>query len=173
MKKIYLFFIISIVFCSCETTEKKITVDKKTAIKKQVHTILNDWHLAATNANFDAYFDKMDSVAVFIGTDASENWNKKEFQNYSKPHFDKGKAWDFKVLERTIYINNSGDFIWFDELLNTQMGICRGSGVLEKTSKNWLIKQYVLSAAIPNEDMKAVIEIKKNKDSLFLQKLNY
>jgi hypothetical protein len=35
---------------------------------------------------------------------------------------------------------------WFDELLNTQMKICRGSGVLvKKIGQEWKIKQYVLS----------------------------
>ena len=88
--------------------------------------------MAAAEANFDAYFGKMDTISVFIGTDASENWTKKEFSDFSKPYFDKGKAWDFKTLERNIYVNTSGDFVWFDELLNTWMGTCRGSGVLEK-----------------------------------------
>ena len=34
-----------------------------------------------------------------------------------------------KTLERHIYTSKSGDFIWFDELLDTWMGACRGSGV--------------------------------------------
>ena len=111
----------------------------------------------------------MDSVSVFIGTDASENWEKKQFQDFSKPYFDKGKAWDFKTLERTICLNPSGDFAWFDELLNTWMGTCRGSGVLEKTTNGWKIKQYVLSITIPNDDVQAVILAKKKRDDLFLK----
>jgi hypothetical protein len=38
-----------------------------------------------------------------------------------------GKAWNFTVLERHIYFDQSKK-AWFDELLNTQMKICRGSG---------------------------------------------
>ena len=57
-------------------------------------------------------------------------------------------------------------FAWFDELLETEMGICRGSGVLKLEENTWKIKHYVLSATIPNELMKQVIELKHQKDSL-------
>jgi hypothetical protein len=33
---------------------------------------------------------------------------------------------------------------WFDELLNTQMKICRGSGV-SKVGNDWKIKHYVIN----------------------------
>ncbi len=112
----------------------------------------------------------MDNISVFIGTDATENWTKKQFISFSKPYFDRGKAWDFKTLERNVYTNKSGDFVWFDELLNTWMGTCRGSGVLEKTGSTWKIKHYVLSVSIPNDDVQKVIAAKKKNDSIFLSK---
>ncbi|WP_339881255.1 nuclear transport factor 2 family protein [Polaribacter vadi] len=149
---------------------KEISFLETKEIKNNVNTVLNDWHLAASDANFETYFSKMDSISVFIGTDATENWNKEEFKAYSKPYFDKGKAWSFTTLERNIYVNNSGNFVWFDELLNTQMGTCRGSGVLEKKGNSWKIKHYVLSITIPNEDVNAVIKAKKKNDDLFLKK---
>jgi hypothetical protein len=49
------------------------------------------------------------------------------------------------------------------------MGTCRGSGVLEKTTNGWKIKQYVLSITIPNDDVQAVILAKKKRDDLFLK----
>lgn len=98
--------------------------------KKEIGNILDSWHRAAGIADFDAYFNLMTSDAVFIGTDASENWQVEEFKAYAKPHFDKGKAWNFKAVERQIYVNDEGDYAWFDELLDTQMKLCRGSGVL-------------------------------------------
>ena len=110
----------------------------------------------------------MDSVSVFIGTDARENWKKQQFEAFSKPYFDNGKAWDFKTLERNIYLNTEGNFAWFDELLNTWMGTCRGSGVLEKKDNSWAIKHYVLSVPIPNDDIQKVIAAKQEKDSIFL-----
>ena len=172
MRKLILFFTFLMVITSCFTAKKSISTENKKEIKTKINTVLNDWHLAASEANFDNYFGKMDSISVFIGTDASENWTKKAFADFSKPYFDKGKAWDFKTLERNVYINQSGDFAWFDELLKTWMGTCRGSGVLEKTKDGWKIKQYVLSVAIPNDAVQKVIEAKKKSDAAFLKKFN-
>ena len=62
-------------------------------------------------------------------------------------------------MERHIYFDESGKIAWFDELLNTQMKICRGSGVLVKIGKDWKIKHYVLSMTIPNEKTDQVIKI--------------
>jgi ketosteroid isomerase-like protein len=53
--------------------------------------LLDSWHKAAAEAKFDAYFDKMTEDAVFIGTDATENWGKPAFQEFAKPYFDKGR----------------------------------------------------------------------------------
>tara|TARA_R110002126_G_scaffold274972_1_gene420285 strand:- start:27055 stop:27573 length:519 start_codon:yes stop_codon:yes gene_type:complete len=172
MKKIGTILILSLLMIACKASKKAISNEQNKAIKAEINTTLNNWHLAATEANFDNYFGKMDSISVFIGTDASENWNKTQFANFSKPYFDKGKAWDFKTLERNVYVNKSGDFVWFDELLHTWMGTCRGSGVLEKKANGWKIKQYVLSVAIPNDDVQKVIAAKKKNDSIFLKKFN-
>jgi hypothetical protein len=67
----------------------------------------------------------------------------------------------FTVLERHIYFDQSKKTAWFDELLNTQMKICRGSGVLVKIDGEWKIKHYVLSMTIPNKNVGAVIKIKE------------
>lgn len=136
-----------------------------------INELLNKWHLAAAQADFDAYFGKMTDDAVFIGTDATENWQNKAFKEFSKPYFDKGKAWSFKAIDRNIYISDDGTFAWFDELLDTQMKICRGSGVLKKQYGEWKIAHYVLSIAVPNENVPELIKIKKEKDSLLMQKL--
>ncbi|ARV06791.1 hypothetical protein BTO04_08890 [Polaribacter sp. SA4-10] len=168
MKKYSLFVIAILLFISCNQPKQTVSKEQVSFIKTEINTVLTGWHKAASDANYNEYFNKMDSISVFIGTDASENWTKNKFQAFSKPHFDKGKAWDFKTLERNIYVNNTGDFAWFDELLNTWMGTCRGSGVLEKKDKIWKIKHYVLSVEIPNDDVQAVISAKKKNDSIFL-----
>ena len=49
---------------------------------------------------------------------------------------------------------------WFDELLDTQMKICRGSGVLVFVNNQWKIKHYVLSMTFPNDNTDEVIKIK-------------
>lgn len=139
--------------------------------KKEIGNILDSWHRAAGSADFDAYFNLMTSDAVFIGTDASENWQIEEFKAYAKPHFDKGKAWNFKAVERQIYVNDEGDYAWFDELLDTQMKLCRGSGVLRKESGDWKIAHYVLSIVIPNENVSEVILIKQEKDDRIIEVL--
>ncbi|WP_405611466.1 nuclear transport factor 2 family protein [Polaribacter sp. Asnod1-A03] len=165
MKNFFFFLLMSTSFLNYGQHKE----NTKKSIKEDVTTVLDNWHKAASEANFDNYFNLMDKVSVFIGTDASENWNRKQFEAYSKPHFDKGKAWSFTALERNIYISDNAGFVWFDELLNTQMGTCRGSGVLEKKGNTWKIKHYVLSVTIPNSDMGKVIEVKKKNDDLFLK----
>ncbi|MEO9510933.1 MAG: nuclear transport factor 2 family protein [Flavobacteriaceae bacterium] len=139
--------------------------------KEAVDQLLDGWHLAASNADFDAYFGKMTNDGVFIGTDATENWQNKAFKAFSKPYFDNGKAWNFKAVERNIYMNETKDFAWFDELLDTQMKLCRGSGVIRKEQGQWKIAHYVLSIAVPNEHVAELIQLKKEKDSLLLLSL--
>lgn len=134
--------------------------------KVQIEKAINAWHNAAASADYENYFDLMTDDAIFIGTDATENWDKIAFQAYAKPHFDKGKAWNFKPLERHIYIDKSGRTAWFDELLNTQMKICRGSGVLVKVKNKWKIKHYVLSMTIPNGNSAEAMKIKATEDVL-------
>ena len=102
----------------------------------------------------------MSEESIFIGTDATENWNKKQFQTFAKPYFDKGKAWNFKAIERNIYFSENGKIVWFDELLSTQMKICRGSGVLVQENGQWKIKHYVLSMTVPNDNVDEVVKIK-------------
>ncbi|MDP3444467.1 MAG: nuclear transport factor 2 family protein, partial [Ignavibacteria bacterium] len=142
------------------------------AIKSQIDSIITTWHKAASEADFVTYMGMMDSVSIYIGTDATENWNKNQFEAFSKPYFDKGKAWDFKKLERNIYLSKNGETVWFDELLDTHMGTCRGSGVVELNGTDWKIKHYVLSIAIPNDAIDAVKEVKHELDSLFQQKIS-
>jgi hypothetical protein len=161
MKKIIFSLTLIVLFFSCKVIPTNISKEQQKSIKSDINLVVNNWHKAATEANFDNYFDLMDNVSVFIGTDASENWSKEQFTAFSKPYFDKGKAWDFKTIERNIYTNKTGDFVWFDELLNTWMGTCRGSGVLEKKDNVWKIKHYVLSVSVPNDDINKVIKIIK------------
>lgn len=149
----------------------KSSTSKQALSKVQISVTLDDWHKAAAEANYKNYFNLMADDAVFIGTDATENWGKTDFQAYAKPHFDKGKAWSFTPLERHIYLDKTGKTAWFDELLNTQMKICRGSGVLVKIGKDWKIKQYVLSMTIPNENSNEVIKVKSALEDAMIKTL--
>jgi hypothetical protein len=164
MKKACLFLLFLCCFQSCQ---KAVAEEEK-----NINILLDNWHLAAAEANYENYFQAMANESVFIGTDATENWNKKDFQAYSKPHFDKGKAWNFTTLERKIYFNQDHSVAWFDELLNTQMKICRGSGVVVKENNEWKIKHYVLSMTIPNETTNQVIQLKDSIESELIKKLS-
>ena len=171
LKRTFLFLSCIAVFIACASTKNNSKADI-TAIKKEINNIVDNWHISAAKANYNNYFNAMGDSSIFIGTDASENWSRETFQKFCKPYFDKGKAWSFTPLERNIYSNSRKDVVWFDELLDTWMGTCRGSGVLEKQENSWKIKHYVLSIAIPNEDVQKVIEVKYERDSIFKSKFN-
>ena len=138
----------------------KSMIDSDTVVKGNINETIDNWHKAAATANYEVYFNLMEDDAIFIGTDATENWSKKAFQEYAKPHFNKGKAWSFTTLERHVFTDKSGKIAWFDELLDTQMKICRGSGVLVQENGQWKIKHYVLSMTVPNDNMDEVVKIK-------------
>lgn len=158
---LFLFF-----FVGCKSSFQQIESNKS-----KVNATLDSWHKAAANAEFDTYFSLMTVDGVFIGTDATENWQNARFRAFSKPYFDNGKAWNFSSLQRNIYLNKNQDIAWFDELLDTQMKICRGSGVLVKVGKDWKISQYVLSMTVPNEITTEVIKLKDKLESEEILKL--
>ncbi len=168
----FLLFFASSVFimaCSEKKDINKIETNKSsdTNIKAQVDTLLTNFHKTAAAADFENYFNCFADNGVFIGTDATENWIKSEFMVWSKPYFDRGKAWNFSVLERNLFVSDSGEVVWFDELLDTQMKICRGSGVAIQENGTWKIAHYVLSMTIPNSVSDRVIPIKEaEEDSL-------
>lgn len=138
---------------------------------RAVHETLDDWHKAAAEADFEEYFGRMTDDAIFIGTDATENWSFGAFKSFAKPYFDQGRAWSFSAVERHIFFNDNGDIAWFDELLDTWMGLCRGSGVLQKDGDQWKIAHYVLSIAVPNENVNDLLALKKANDSILTRDL--
>ena len=139
--------------------------------KRNVSKVLDDLNMYAAKTDFKNYFDLFAEESTFIGTDATEVWNKQEFMVWAKPYFDKGQAWNFTSLKRNITFSKDGTYAWFDEMLDTQMKICRGSGVLEKIGGKWKIKQYVLSMTVPNDVSNEVIRIKTPIEDKLLQTL--
>jgi len=160
-KLAYLF----LVFCTVGTYAQEVNE------KERIDVVLDTWHMAASDADFEAYFGLMTNDGVFLGTDAMENWQNKAFREFSKPYFDRGKAWNFTAVQRNVYVNDTNDFAWFDELLDTQMKLCRGSGVLKKIDGSWKIAHYVLSIAVPNEHVDELIKLKKEIDSTITRRL--
>ena len=160
LTKILFYFVLIMVFTECKTT--KIN---KLSTKENLSTIISNWHIDAANANYYNYFNRISNNGFYIGTDQSENWTKKEFQEFAKPYFDKKNTWNFNTITRNVYFSKDKNTAWFNELLDTWMGTCRGSGVLELEKNEWRIKQYVLSVTIPNTQIKKVISIKKEVNS--------
>lgn len=127
--------------------------------KNIIDDLLNQWHQAAVNADQQSYFDFIADDGIYIGTDATENWTKDEFFEWSKSHFENGKAWSFEATERNIYLSEKNTFAWFDEQLEYTGGILRGSGVLAKEKSGWKLKHYVLSLPVPNDKFKEVAKV--------------
>ena len=150
--------ILTLLFTSCKTIDIS-----ELPTKENINKIVSNWHNDAKNANFNNYFNRISNDGFYIGTDQNEIWTKEEFQTFSKPYFDKKNTWDFKTIKRNIFFSKDKNVAWFNELLDTWMGTCRGSGVLALENGVWKIKQYVLSVTIPNSEIKKVILIKKNK----------
>lgn len=167
MRKI-LFIVFGLLLAGCKSAKPT----NHENLKSEINLILDNWHKAAAEANFATYFGAIAEDGIFIGTDATENWNKEEFIKFAKPYFDRGKAWNFTALERNIYFSADGKTVWFDELLNTQMKICRGSGVLVMDENgNWKIKHYVLSMTVPNDNVDEVVKIKSLLEDKEIEKL--
>lgn len=136
--------------------------DEKTLVA-EVGTFLDNWHRAAAKADEKAYFGVMDPTCIYMGTDKTEHWTTAEFEKWSKNQFERETAWDFKPYDRHIYFSQDKTYAWFDELLDTWMGVCRGSGVLEwqEKERKWIMKQYNLAVTIDNDKIEAFIKINK------------
>lgn len=131
--------------------------------ENDIHSLMDQWHLAAATANDSVFFGSMTEDGIYLGTDISERWLSGELKEWSKAFFVKESAWSFTPSNRTIYFDKSREMAWFEEDLATWMGPCKGSGVLEKTTLGWRIKHYHLAVAVANEDMDQYLEILKEK----------
>lgn len=120
------------------------------ATLRQVNAFIDAWHDDAAHARL-AYFDKMAKDGVYIGTDKTELWNRDQFKAWARRFFERESAWTFKATRRNVYLSEDKKFIWFDELLDTQMGVCQASGVIRQSEKGFEIAHYQLSIAVPNE----------------------
>lgn len=126
--------------------------------KAAAELLLDGWHAAATKADSAAYFNALADDAIFIGTDSSEVWTKQEFLAFAAPYFKKGKAWDFVKISRNLHFDGKRKMIWFDEMLDTWMGPCRGSGWIAIEGSQLYIQQYVLSLTVPNDKIESVLQ---------------
>ena len=114
MKKYLSLIFVALVACTAkvEITEAPTTIE--------IDTVMQAWHQAATDADFEKYFSYFESdSSIFMGTDATERWTVAEFKPWSKPYFDRGTAWSFMPVQRYVYFSEDGRTAWFDEELDT------------------------------------------------------
>ena len=124
MKKII--FIVLLMFAHSSWAQEKLDV------------LLDGLHQDAHEGNFQTYFARYTSDAIFLGTDKTERWTIKEFKAYAKPAFEDGHGWTYSVVERNW--EGDGNTRWFDEILfNEKLGHCRGTGVVQLINGEWKI----------------------------------
>ncbi len=169
-------FLLSVVSCTQPNREPQSTKQTDSVSVQNettaVAAFLDSFNATAARADYDGYFALMSEDAVFMGTDATERWTKQEFMVWSKKYFDRGKAWSFTSIDRHIYFDSSGNLAWFDELLNTQMKICRGSGIVIRNNGSWKVRQYVLSMTIPNSIVDSIVPLKTVQEDSIITTLS-
>ena len=122
------------------------------ADNRAIDELLDGFHSAAANSNFDDYFSRFSSNGYFLGTDAAERWSVEEFKNHARPAFSAGRGWRYVAESRNLESVTGLDVVWFDEVLtNATLGRCRGTGVIVREGGNWKIAHYSLTLLIPND----------------------
>ncbi len=141
--KFIVFVFVAVISLSACVQNGRISDDTLYSINR----VLDSYHQAAANGEWDRYFDLMSEDSVFIGTDASERWTKPEFRQYSS----ESRGWRYTPQRRNVNITPDGLSAWFDEiLLSESFGSSRGTGILINTDQGWKISQYHLTLPIPN-----------------------
>lgn len=161
MQRVILYFFLLIFSVSCTHQHRP---DKQSVIP-QLDRILDGWHQAAAIADEDVYFSTLHVEGVFLGTDPEEHWRRDEFREWASPYFKKNTAWAFTPYNRNWYFSKTASIAWFDELLETHMGICRGSGVFQQNETGeWELMHYNLALTLPNEKLDAYRKILSEKE---------
>ncbi len=137
-----------------------IIVSSTSAQHSDIEAVLDDFHLAASEADYERYFGYLSKESIFLGTDMTERWTKSEFQGYAEPHFSAGRGWTYVPQERYVYVGADGGAAWFDEvLLNEKYGEVRGTRALVLEGDTWRIVQYHLTVPVPNDLLGTVVEM--------------
>src|SRR5690242_17725974 len=108
--------IIVLFISSCTTDKTTDTATQQTSPadeRKFIAAMLDSMNTAAAAADFQQYFSFYADSSVFMGTDATEYWDKQAFMKWAKPYFDKRTTWDFTALQRNIYFGEENNIAWF------------------------------------------------------------
>jgi hypothetical protein len=120
-----------------------------------VNRFVDGWHDDAAHAR-PAYFEKIASDGIYIGTDKTERWTREAFREWATPAFARPVAWAFTPLHRNVRFSPDRRLIWFDEQVRSSMGVLQASGVIRLTTLSFEMVHYQLSIAVPNEVMPQV-----------------
>jgi len=144
----------------CRSAQPLGEADFGDANRQAVEVVLDDFHLAASQADGERYFGHMTEDMVFLGTDATERWTKQRFQLYVQEHFSRGQGWTYRPLDRHVFLGPGPDTAWFDErLMNEKYGECRGTGALRRIDGVWYVAQYNLTLPVPNDVAPEVLRL--------------
>lgn len=152
------FLILAILGSTIGCIEKETRPDLERA-ETEINTLLDAWHEAAATADEEVFFGTMHPRAIYLGTDKTERWTRDELQAWAGKYFERDTAWAFTPLERHLNYSRDGKTAWFDEQLDTWMGVCRGSGVLTREQQGWTLRHYNLSMTIDNDVVDGVIRL--------------
>lgn len=136
-------------------TRRKGDCVSRDAERVTIDSLMNIWHHAAAVADEEVFFGFMTPEAIYIGTDPTERWLRDELRAWSEKYFARESAWAFTPLSRHVELSADGTLAWLDELLDTWMGVCRSTGILERQEGGWKLVYYHLSMAVPNEHIDA------------------
>jgi ketosteroid isomerase-like protein len=133
---------------SLATTGVAVAQDEADAVSG----VLDALHQAASDGDFERYFGQYAEDFIFLGTDATERWDRAQFMEYARGPFSQGRGWTYTMIERHVYVAPGGQAAWFDERLdNANLGETRGTGALIKEGGAWKVSQYNLTIPVPNE----------------------
>lgn len=144
-----------------DTRSKTDCITEPLALADSVHAFVDAWHLAAAEADEATFFGSMSADGIYLGTDASERWLRDTFHVWAQFAFDRESAWAFKPYDRQLYFSDNNKYVWWEEMLETWMGPCRGSGVAHYENGQWKIKHYNLAVTIANDKIDGFIELTK------------
>jgi hypothetical protein len=126
-----------------------------------LHAFVDAWHQAAAVADAGAFFGAMAPEGIYLGTDATERWLRDELREWAAFAFERESAWAFTPRDRHLYFSEDGHYAWWEEMLDTWMGPCRGSGVAVREDGRWQILHYHLAVTVPNDKIEGFIELVK------------
>ncbi|MDD9888715.1 MAG: nuclear transport factor 2 family protein [Gammaproteobacteria bacterium] len=137
-----------IILLICGLAASSVIAQSISSELEAINEVLDSYHVAASEGDWDTYFELMSDDGVFIGTDAAERWPKEVFREYAGGR----NGWTYHPMDRYVNLTPDGNTAWFDEILDSESyGTSRGTGVLIKTRMGWKISQYHLTFPIPNE----------------------